>query len=242
MKPLIGITTYGMSELRADSRHYEHHYGVPADYVDAVRRAGGATMLLPPGDHSIERWLDAVDGVIVTGGTDIDPDIYGGEPVDSRFRPPDRARDDMEIELTTAALDAGVPTFFVCRGLQVLNVALGGTLHAHLPDIGKGDLHRSGDGVWTQHAVEVESGSRLAEAMGTTVATPKSGHHQGVDEVGEGLNIAAVAPDGVIEGLELPDHPWAVGVQWHPELTAAQDQTQQRIFDALVRAADSART
>ncbi len=239
MKPLIGITTYGMSELRADSRHYEHHYGVPADYVDAVRRAGGAAMLLPPGDDSIERWLDAVDGVIVTGGTDIDPDIYGGEAVDSRFRPPDRARDDMEIALTRAVLDVGVPTFFVCRGLQVLNVALGGTLHAHLPDIGKGDLHRTPAGAWTQHSVEVEPGSRLAAAMGAIAAAPKSGHHQAVDQVGEGLNIAAVAPDGVIEGLEVPDHPWAVGVQWHPELTAAQDQTQQHSFEALVRAAGS---
>lgn len=239
MKPLIGITTYGVSELRTHSRHYEHHYGVPADYVAAVRRAGGGTVLLPPGEDSIDRWVVAVDGVIVTGGTDIDPDIYGGDGADTRIRTIDRPRDDMELALTHAVLDAGIPALFVCRGLQVLNVARRGTLHAHLPDLGKGDLHRNTAGVWTNHAVEVRSGSLLASAMGATAANPISGHHQAVDRVGDGLDIVAVAPDDVIEGLELPDHPWAVAVQWHPEVTAVGDGTQQGLFDALVRAAES---
>ena len=237
MKPLIGVSTYGSSHLQTNSRYYERHYAVPADYIDAVRRAGGATVLLSPGEDSIERWLVAVDGVLFTGGTDVDPDTYGGDAADSRIRAIDRERDDQEIALTRATLDAGIPALFICRGLQVLNVALGGSLLAHLPDIGEGGLHRDAVGGWTNHVVEVESESRLAAAMGTAVANPASAHHQAVDRVGEGLDVVAVAPDGVIEGLEVANHPWAVAVQWHPEITAAEDARQQGIFESLVRAA-----
>lgn len=237
MKPLIGICAYGPLEIRTDSRHYEHHYAVPTEYVDAVRRAGGATVLLSGGEDSVDRWLVALDGVIVTGGTDVDPRMYGGDADNARVRAVAPSRDDMEMALGRAVLATGIPTLFVCRGLQVLNVLLGGTLHPHLPDLGRGDIHRNEDGLWTKHAVNVESGSLLATAMGATGASPTSGHHQGVDRLGERLEIVAVAPDGVIEGLEVPGHTWAVAVQWHPEVTAAEDATQQGIFDALVRAA-----
>ena len=239
MKPLIGICTYGPSEIRTDSKHYEHHYAVPTEYVAAVRRAGGATALLSPGEDTVDRWLVAFDGVIISGGTDVDPRLYGGDADDPRILAVDHTRDDMEMTLGRAVLAAGIPTLFVCRGLQVLNVLFGGTLHPHLPDLGKGDIHRNEDGLWTNHAVHVESGSLLATAMGASEASTTSGHHQAVDRLGEALEIVAVAPDGVVEGLEVPGHRWAVAVQWHPEVTAAEDATQQGIFDALVRAAAS---
>lgn len=236
MNPLIGITTYGVSELGTDSRHYAEHYAVPAQYIDAVRRAGGSTVLLPPGGESIERWLGAVDALVVTGGSDVQAHRYGGDPSHPRIEAGDGPRDEMELALTDAVLGTDVPTLFVCRGMQVLNVACGGTLHPHVPDLGNGDIHRNDEGLWTEHLVEVEPGSALAKAMDATEASPISGHHQAVDRIGDGLRVVARAPDGVVEALEYTDHPWAIGVQWHPEVTAATDPTQQSIFNALVRA------
>jgi putative glutamine amidotransferase len=210
---------------------------IPQEYVAAVRRAGGVPVLFPPGEEEVERWLSAVDAVIVAGGTDLSPTLYGADGDDPRIFPVDQPRDATELLLTKALLVGDTPCLFICRGLQVLNVASGGTLHAHLPDAGLFDgvdIHRNEVGLWTNHGVEVVAGSRLAQAMGATVAEPVSGHHQGVDRVGSGLDIVAVASDGVVEGLEVRDHRWAVAVQWHPELTADKDQSQQGIFDGLI--------
>lgn len=242
MKPLIGISIYGLSEYRVQSNHYERHYLIPDEYVAAVRRAGGVPILFPPGEEAVERWLDVVDGVVMAGGTDISPALYGSDSDDQRVFPVDERRDATELALTKALLTADIPALYVCRGLQMLNVALGGTLHPHLPDAGLvagADIHRDDVGLWTTHDVEVVLESRLALAMGTTAAESVSGHHQAVDRVGSGLDVVAVAPDGVIEGLEVRAHRWAVAVQWHPELTAGEDPVQQNIFDALVRAGTS---
>ncbi len=242
MKPLIGISVYGLSEYRVESNHYEHHYLIPDEYVAAVRRAGGVPILLPPGEESVERWLDIVDGVIMAGGTDLSPALYGSDIGDKRVFPVDAPRDATELTLTRALLAADIPTLYVCRGLQMLNVVCGGSLHPHLPDAGLAvgaDIHRDDVGLWTTHEVAVVSGSRLARAMGTTAAKAVSGHHQGVDRVGTGLDVVAVAPDGVIEGLEASEQRWAVAVQWHPELTASEDPIQQSIFDALIQASTS---
>jgi putative glutamine amidotransferase len=134
-----------------------------------------------------------------------------------------------------------VPTLGVCRGLQVINVALGGTLHEHLPDVvGESVLHRLPPRVPTPHELEVLPGTRLAGILGETRFTASSWHHQAIDEVAPGLEVAARAPDGTIEAVEMPRHRWLVAVQWHPELTAAVEPLQQRVFDALARAAVAA--
>ncbi len=193
-------------------------------------------MLLPPGEVSWGVWMAAVHGVVLSGGSDVQPRWYGGEATE-HVQPGDEERDESELAVTSALLDRDVPTLFVCRGMQVLNVALGGTLHPHIPDLGIGDIHRDGEGMWTLHDVTASPGSRIADAMGTGTASPVSGHHQAADRIGTGLAITATAPDGVVEAVEVADATWAVGVQWHPEVTAAEDATQQGIFDALVSVA-----
>jgi putative glutamine amidotransferase len=130
-----------------------------------------------------------------------------------------------------------VPTLCICRGIQVLNVALGGTLIEHLPDeVGDTIAHRVPPRNPTQHPIRLEPGSRLADIIGQAEATTTSWHHQAIRRPAAGLDVVAHAPDGTIEAVEMPDHPWLVAVQWHPELTAANDPGQQRLFDALVKA------
>ena len=236
MQPLIGLTTYGRIERPAPTEHYEEHYTVPVVYVQAIRRAGGIPVLLSPGEAHTDVWLDRVDAVVVAGGTDIDPGLYGAERT-SAVLSADHERDVSEASLTVAALERDVPTLFVCRGMQMLNVALGGTLHPHIPDLGMGDIHRDREGYWAYHEVEVVERSRVAEAMGTTSVMTYSGHHQAIDSVADGLTVTASAPDGVIEALEVDDASWAVAVQWHPEMSAHDDPTQQALFDTLVRCA-----
>ena len=236
MQPIIGITTYGRREQPNPNDHYAEHYSAPVQYVAAVRRAGGVPVLLMPEEPAWERWLDVVDGVIVSGGADVEPSRYGGadHPEVVEFDP---HRDAAELALTARLVESTTPSLFVCRGMQVLNVALGGTLHPHVPDLGSGDIHRNDEGLWTYHDIEATEGSRVAEAMGTGSAKPCSGHHQALDRVADALTVTAVAPDGLPEAVELADHPWLVGVQWHPEVSAPDDPAQQGIFDAFVAAA-----
>lgn len=235
MQPLIGITTYGRVERPAPNDHYAENYTVPTVYVSAVRRAAGIPVLVPPTDPPVERVLDRLDGIVVAGGADIDPSLYASERTDV-VQPPDPERDAAESAITRLLIDRDLPALFVCRGMQMLNVALGGTLHPHIPDLGVGDIHRGPDGGWITHPVAASPGSRIAEAMGTVEATPYSGHHQAVDVVSDRLTVTATAPDGLVEALELDDATWIVGVQWHPEVTAGEDPTQQRLFDRLVAA------
>lgn len=233
MHPLVGLTIYGRIERPSPSEHYEEYYSVPAVYVQAIRRAGGIPVLLPPGEGRTDRWLDRVDAVVVAGGTDVDPGRYGADRT-AVVLAPDPERDDSEISLALEAIERDLPTLFVCRGMQVLNVALGGTLHPHIPDLGIGDIHRDREGYWAYHEVEVAEGSRAAEAMGTTSVMTYSGHHQAIDAVADGLTVTASAPDGLIEAIEVDDASWAVGVQWHPEMSAHDDATQQALFDSVV--------
>ena len=240
MKPLIGITTYGVSEYRVESEHYDRHYLLPEEYVASVRRANGVPVLLPPGETELEPWLEMIDGLVVAGGTDLSPSLYGADPADARVFPEDQPRDETELALTRLVIASDLPPLFVCRGLQILNVALGGTLHPHLPDVADSsgpDLHRNDVGMWTTHGVQVSEGSRVAAAMGQSTIETVSGHHQGVDRVGDGLEVVGVAPDGLVEALEVVEHRWAVAVQWHPELSAKDDPSQQGIFDGLVQIA-----
>ena len=232
-RPVVGITTYGRVERPTPNAHYPAFYTVPVSYVAAVRKAGAVPVLIPPGETTGLDWLDRLDGMVIAGGTDVDPDRYGAQR-QAVVLDPDPERDESEIALTEELLARDVPTLFVCRGMQVLNVTLGGTLYPHIPDLGRGDIHRDDEGLWIKHDIAVESGSLLARAMGTTKVSTVSGHHQAVKRVAEGLTVTATAPDGLIEAVEVADRTWMVGVQWHPEVTAPGDQTQQGLFDTLV--------
>src|SRR6185503_1543918 len=220
-------------------------FRLPADYLDAVRRAGGVPVLLAPGagEAEVAALVERLDGIVLSGGGDVDPAHYGGDAAHAKIERVDAERDAFELALARAVVERQVPALSICRGCQVMNVALGGTLHEHLPDaVGESIAHRpkanddqkGDDEVRIRHAVEVEGGSRLADLMGTMRPSPVSWHHQAPDGVAPGLCVAARADDGTIEALELPEHPWLVAVQWHPEMSAAEDVEQQRIFDGLV--------
>jgi putative glutamine amidotransferase len=224
--PLIGLTTYGRS---ADNR-----YSLPAEYLDAVRRAGGTALLVAPGEPRWERVLEVVDAFILTGGGDIDPDRYGGRRVDTNYGM-DNERDHFELELARRVVGMEMPTLGICRGAQILNVAHGGTLIEHLPDeTGEAVAHRAPPREPTAHCIRARPGSLVARVVGTEVFDAASWHHQAVRRVAHGFVVSASAPDGTVEALEMPGHPWLLAVQWHPELTAATDPAQQRLFDALV--------
>ena len=227
--PRIGLVTYG--------RNPEGSFTLPAEYVDSVRRAGGLPLLLAPGEARLEEWFGLLDGLILAGGGDIDPGLYGGRGHAENYKL-DAGRDANEVWLARRARATGLPTLGICRGLQMLNVAFGGTLIEHLPDaVGEVVAHRGPDKSPTPHAVSIEPDSGLARVLGTPTPIGTSWHHQGVDRVGTGLRVVGRTADGVIEALELPGHPWLYAVLWHPELTAKDDPIQQRLFDALVRTA-----
>lgn len=235
--PRIGITTYG----RNGPGQLEGRVNVPAKYVDAVRRAGGIPLLVPPGEPRGSELLAVLDGVVLTGGPDVDPARYGGANHPQVYGV-DPERDESEIGLVRALVQAGTPTLGVCRGAQVINVALGGSLVEHLPDlVGESVLHRGPARDYVPHLVHVDPNSRLARILETTATSPASSHHQAIRRPATGLAVVARAPDGTIEGVELRGHPWFVAVQWHPEQTAAEDAAQQRLFDQLVAAAGELR-
>jgi len=224
--PIIGLTAYGRGE--------DQRFNLPAEYVDSVRRAGGVALLLPPGEPDPRAWLAVLDGLILAGGGDLDPRTWQGPETATTYGV-DADRDANELELALAAIEEELPTLCICRGLQVVNVALGGSLHPHLPDVvGEEVLHRLPPRVPTPHPVAVAPDGRLAKILAASEIEPISWHHQAVDRLGRGLEVVARAPDGVVEAVELPGHPRLVAVQWHPEMSAEHDPTQQRLFDWLV--------
>ena len=235
MNPIIGITTYGRYESKLSTTHYDEHFLLPAQYVDAVRRAGGVPVLLPPGEPNWHDWLRVVDGVIISGGSDIHPSQYDGDSEHPNLTVIDHQRDETELALARhLAQKEQRPTLCICRGMQVLNVALGGSMSEHLPDILPEDIHRGADGGWTVQPLQADPATLLAKVMGTTDVATYSGHHQAVKKVAPSLQITATAEDGVVEALGDAAHPWLIAVQWHPEVSAERDETQQRLFDELV--------
>lgn len=223
--PVIGITTYGRDE--------RGRYTLPSEYVAAVARAGAVPVLIPPLPEHAHAYLALVDGIVLAGGGDVDPAHYGGRGHETVYSV-DAGRDALELALARRIVEQRVPTLAVCRGMQVLNVALGGTLIEHLPAVvGERVLHRAAPREPTRHTVAVKSGSRLAAVAGATEFAPMSWHHQAIRKLAPGLEVVATAPDGTIEAVELGAHPWLIAVQWHPELTADRDPVQQRLFDAL---------
>lgn len=239
-RPLIGLTTHG--------RHDGGRYSVAQEYVEAVLRAGAAPMLLPPPpgprdfEATVQANIEALDAVILTGGGDIDPREFGGRPHPLNYAV-DPERDRFELAIATRALATGLPLLGICRGLQVINTALGGTLIQHLPDAGSTTLaHGSTKQSPSYHAITVCAGSQLAMLTIQSDFIAASWHHQAIDRLASALQIAARAPDGTIEAVENREHPFYIGVQWHPELTASTHATQQRLFDGLANAARASRT
>jgi putative glutamine amidotransferase len=227
-KPVIGITTY-LTPARFGVWE-EDAALVPAAYVRAVEAAGGRALLVPPSVDGIEETLDALDGILFSGGSDLDPELYGQEAhAETNGIVP--ARDRAEIALLQAALKRDMPVLAVCRGSQVLNVALGGDLVQHLPEVVGDEKHKHTPGVFADHDVNLVEGTRVQRVLGDH-APVKSHHHQGYGTLGEGLREAARAEDGTVEALEDPSKRFAVGVLWHPE--AGEDFA---LFESLVEEA-----
>ncbi|EID16686.1 amidotransferase [Mycobacterium xenopi RIVM700367] len=229
---MVGMTTYldqaqsGIWDVRAGF--------LPAAYFDGVTRAGGIAVLLPPQpvDADIaDRVLDGLDALVITGGKDIDPCAYGQVPHPATDEP-GRDRDAWEFALLDAALRRGLPVLGICRGAQVLNVAFGGTLHQHLPDVIGHSGHRAGNAVFTTLPVRTVPGTRLSALMGESCQA-RCYHHQAIAQVGDGLVVSAWDADGVVEALELPGGNFVLAVQWHPE----ESLEDLRLFAAVVDAA-----
>jgi gamma-glutamyl-gamma-aminobutyrate hydrolase PuuD len=234
MRPLIGITTYSQPEVSWG------HWTVPSalvplSYVTAVERAGGRPLLVPPADDGVDETLEVLDGLILSGGDDLDPGSYGAE-LHPETRGTAPQRDDAELALLTAALERDLPVLAVCRGSQILNVARGGDLVQHLPEVVGHDGHRLTPGTFAEHAVTVADGSRLAALLAGGHVPVKSHHHQGYGRIGEGLREVAWAEDGTVEALEDPSKRFALGVLWHPE-----EGEDARLFEALVAEAKAFR-
>jgi putative glutamine amidotransferase len=229
LRPVIGITSYaqeaswGVWKLPAAL--------IPLAYVDSIERAGGRAVVIPPAEDDIEVTLDALDGIVFSGGADVDPVHYGADPHPETDTPQTR-RDAGEMALLRAALERDLPTLAICRGFQLLNVARGGDLIQHLPEEIGNDAHKQVPGEFAVHPVEVKEGSVLGAIVGSAPGEVTSHHHQALGRIGDGLVESAWAADGTLEGVEDPSRRFLVGVQWHPE--ASEDAA---LFEALVEQA-----
>jgi len=237
-RPVIGLTTY-LERAKTGVWDVPAAF-LPKVYFEAVTRAGGIAVLLPPQpvDAAVaDRVLDSLDGLIITGGKDVDPARYGQEPHATTDEPrPDR--DAWEDALLTAAIERGLPFLGICRGLQVLNVSLGGTLHQHLPDVIGSTRYNAGYGRFSENAVEVHAGTVTGDLLDDAAALAvHSYHHQAVDELADGLVVSARSDDGTIQAVELAAVPFGVAVQWHPE----ENADDLRLFAGLVEAAQDYR-
>jgi putative glutamine amidotransferase len=229
MRPVVGITSYAQ-----DATWGVWHLPavlIPLAYVDAIERAGGRAVVIPPAEEDVEETLDALDAIVFSGGADVDPAQYGADRHPQTDEPQTR-RDAGEMALLRAALERDMPTLAICRGFQLLNVARGGDLIQHLPEEVGNDVHKEVPGEFAVHPVDVREGSKLGSIVGATPAPVTSHHHQALGRIGDGLVETAWAADGTLEGVEDPSQRFVVGVQWHPE--AGEDAA---LFEALVEQA-----
>ncbi|WP_405372155.1 MULTISPECIES: gamma-glutamyl-gamma-aminobutyrate hydrolase family protein [unclassified Microbacterium] len=234
-RPVIGLTTYleqatqGVWDVRASF--------LPQQYFDAVTASGGVAVLLPPQPSpgpAAAAVLDGLDGLILTGGLDVQPELYGA-PRHPLTDPARADRDAWEIALLAGARDRGIPVFGICRGLQLINVASGGTLHQHLPEALGTERYKIGGGVFAENTVTVDAGTTLSGLIGAGDYGVHSYHHQGIDRLGDGLVVTARTDDGLVQAVESPGDDYLVAVQWHPE----ENSADRRLFLGLVAAADA---
>ena len=233
--PLIGITA-GHSK----NKHGHPQIHLLRTYVDATIRAGGVPVIIPP-ELTEKGWkllYEKLDGIIFSGGADVDPEIFNGE-AHLMVYGIDHERDSLEIPLILHTIEDKKPFFAICRGFQVLNVALGGTLYTHISDQLEDSLRHDTPSEEPRnslaHEIKVEEGSRLAEILGTPILKVNSWHHQGVKNIPPQLKITAHASDGLVEAMELPDHPFAIAVQWHPEWMP-DDEAMNALFTSFIEA------
>ena len=230
--PIIGIT--GELEAARWGNWIREAVVSPVSYTRAVERAGGTPVLLPPVPaSSVPVLIAGLNGLVLTGGRDVDPSLYDQAPHEQTDLP-DHRRDRFELILTRAAIDADLPFLAVCRGLHILNVARGGTLFQHLPDRLGNQTHRPDPVKMTTHTVTISAASKLGRVLGESAQVPAA-HHQAIDRIGTGLLTVAWTHDQVVEAVELQGHRFGLGVQWNPE-----DGDDPRLFEALVTEAEAA--
>ncbi len=232
---LIGVTAANT----AVQDHSVRRLACNLVYLEAIERAGGVPVVLPnTTDHELlPRILGTLDGLLVTGGADVSPAYYGQVPHPA-LGELDTCRDAMEIPLLRAAVSEDVPVLAICRGMQVLNVALGGTLYQHLPEQRPSPIHHVQQGPRSafSHTVEVVEDTLLADIVGSGEMHVNSLHHQAVCQQAEGFNVTALAPDGIIEAMERPNSRFVVAVQFHPEETSVHDERTRMLFTAFLDA------
>ncbi len=231
LRPVIGIASDVLTQPGERDRAF-----VYTTYVDAVRRAGAVPVLVPPQPENASAIVEELHGLILAGGEDCDPAVYGDEkhPTTETMDP---RRQSNDLTLARAARDRGIPTLGICLGVQVMNVAAGGTLIQDINSAIETTIeHASEPTDRGRHGVTIEPGTKLASILGARELDVNSSHHQAIRDVGQGLQVTAHAPDGIIEGLEDPGHPFYVGVQWHPE-DMGGEESAERLFGAFVEAA-----
>lgn len=230
MKPVIGI---GGDVVPSGSRDSAFAY---TTYVEALKRAGAIPLVVPPQPENVEEVLDSLDAVLLAGGHDCDPTVYGEEPHAS-VHLVDARRQQNDLALARLAHARGIPTLGICLGMQMMNVARGGSLIQDIASQCEESLeHASDPANRIRHDVYVDEGTRLAEIIGSGLKNVNSSHHQAIRETGEGLRVTAHAPDGIIEGVEDASHPFYIGVQWHPE-DMNGEEAASKLFARFVEAA-----
>jgi len=230
-KPLIGIG----SDINVTPGKRDRAFAYTT-YVDSIRRAGAVPVVIPPQPENARELVDSLDGILLAGGDDCDPAAYGEERHPT-VEPMDVRRQEGDLTLARIARERGIPTLGICLGVQVMNVAAGGTLIQDIDSQMETEIeHVSEPEDRARHDVHIESGTRLASILDGDEINVNSSHHQAINKIGQGLRVTAHAPDGIVEGLEDPRHPFYVGVQWHPEDMAREDSAS-KIFRAFVEAA-----
>jgi putative glutamine amidotransferase len=230
-KPLIGIG----SDVGAHAGERDRSFAY-LTYVNAVRQAGAVPVILPPQPENVEVLLERLDGILLAGGNDCDPTAYGEEPHAS-VEPMDARRQENDLTLARLARSGAVPTLGICLGMQVMNIAAGGTLIQDIASTIDTEVVHEGEPLSrARHGVDITPGSRLAAILGKTSLDVNSSHHQAIGDPGPGLEVTAHAPDGIVEAIEDRNHPFYVGVQWHPEDMSGEASAKQ-LFEAFIRSA-----
>ena len=230
-KPLIGIG----SDVSVTSGKRDRAFAYTT-YIESLRRAGAVPVVIPPQPENARELVESLDGILLAGGDDCDPAVYGEEKHPT-VEPMDVRRQESDLTLAKVARQRGIPTLGICLGVQVMNVAAGGTLIQDIESQLETEIeHVSEPEDRARHDVLIENDTRLASILGINEINVNSSHHQAINKIGEGLNVTAHAPDGIVEGLEDPRHPFYVGVQWHPE-DMPREESASKIFRAFVEAA-----